>query len=233
MLRLGAVPVRARRRRPDFPLSREVAILRSYASGSGPFISIQWATSDPSASARTEGTSAKFEMRCSLSSTTVGCDHPAGMRSANFRAAFMPLRSSQLRRVLPPPTVICGAATSPCDGALRVSMVKAGRAACCAAETLWTGATPISSPAHALLPRNFASFQRPHASRTRRRPRQGGRGGWRRPQTNTVTRRHGAARLHAAFLAPRCVAVARQPLRVLRTRAPCFVISGRSVCSTC
>src|SRR5262245_11807530 len=60
------------------PPSRDVEVFRSYASGSGPFISIQCATSDPSASARTEGTSAKLVMRCSLATTTTGADHPAG-----------------------------------------------------------------------------------------------------------------------------------------------------------
>ncbi len=137
------------------PLSRDVEIFRSYASGSGPFISIQCATSDPSASARTEGTSAKLVMRCSLAMTTTGADHPAGRRSANFNAVFSPVRSSQLRSVLPPLTVICGDAESPSDGALSVSMVKAGRDDCCAAIAPWTRTAAASNPAASPVTRIF------------------------------------------------------------------------------
>ncbi|PYQ97647.1 MAG: hypothetical protein DMF94_31610 [Acidobacteria bacterium] len=74
----------------------------AYASGSSPYCRFQCAASVPSASARTEGTSAAFVTKSDPDATTRGSDHPDGVRSANFKMVRASAVSSQLRMARSP-----------------------------------------------------------------------------------------------------------------------------------
>src|SRR5216684_5878025 len=80
------------------PSSFDQESRRVEASGSGPFCCVQCATSAPSLTRRTEGTSAELTMRRSLETTVCASVHPADVRSENFSAPPAPPRPP------PPPT---------------------------------------------------------------------------------------------------------------------------------
>ena len=70
-------------------------------SGAVPRSTIQWATSDPSVSASTDGTSAEFTRRLGPAAIVRGSDQPALVRSTNFSEAPTCEDSSQLRSTRP------------------------------------------------------------------------------------------------------------------------------------